>query len=105
MNSTNAFSKRFNYENEALNNTCLFTLQNKLQNIAIAKIESLNKNSNEKNINFEKHNKNSFNFLLNEKKKHFFKQTFRRINAKKAFANNSMYSDFNKKFLNKIKNI
>ena len=73
MNSTNIFSKQFNYESETLNNIYLFILQNKLQNIVVAKIKFSNKNSNEKDMNFEKHNKNNFNFSLNEKKKHFFK--------------------------------
>ena len=75
MNSANVFSKQFNYKSETLNNTCLFILQNKFQNIVITKIESLNKNSSEKNINFEKHNENNFNFPLNKKStflnKHF----------------------------------
>ena len=74
---TNAFSKQFNYKNKALNNTYLFILQNKFQNIVVTKIKSSNKNSSEKNINFKKHNENNFNFLLNKKKKHFFKQIFR----------------------------
>ena len=36
LNSTNASSKRSNYENDVLNDTCLSTLQNKLQNIIVA---------------------------------------------------------------------
>ena len=32
----NVLLKRSNYENDVLNNTCLSTLQNKLQNIIVA---------------------------------------------------------------------
>ena len=70
MNSIDAFSKRFDYENESLNNTCLFTLQNKFQNIAIARIEFSNDDFNEKNINFEKENENEFNVV--SKARNFF---------------------------------
>ena len=103
MNSIDAFSKRFDYENESLNNTCLFTLQNKFQNITIAKIEFSNDDFNEKNINFEKENENELNVVSNARKKYFFKQTFRRKNVKKTFTKKFVYSNVNEKFLNKIK--
>ena len=47
MNFANDFSRRFDYEKITLNDICLFTLQNKLQNIAIIVIQIINIDVNE----------------------------------------------------------
>ena len=54
LNFANDFSRRFDYENVTLNNICLFTLQNKLQNVIIVVIQIINIDVNE---------------MINEKKK------------------------------------
>ena len=50
LNLTNVLLKRSNYENEILNNTCLLTLQNKLQNIFVATIKITKNEFNKINI-------------------------------------------------------
>ena len=47
LNFANDFSRRFDYEKVTLNDICLFTLQNKLQNIAIVVIQMINIDVNE----------------------------------------------------------
>ena len=47
LNFANDFSRRFDYEKITLNDICLFTLQNKLQNIAIVVIQMINIDVNE----------------------------------------------------------
>ena len=44
MNSIDESSKRFNYENESIDNTCLSILQNKFKNIVVVNIDMKNTN-------------------------------------------------------------
>ena len=85
-----------------LNDICLFTLQNKLQNITIVVIQIININVNK--IIDEKKNDNDVIFISNETKIKFFKQILRK-KRKKTCAKKNVYENFTKKLLQKIKKI
>ena len=104
LNLANRFSKRLNYKNESLNDTCFFTLQNKLQNITIAKIELLNDDI---NSDFEKKNLNNIEFKKhsNSKKTKIVEQKMCKINANETCAKKFVYKNSFKKLLSKIKKI
>ena len=103
LNFANDFSRRFDYEKMTLNDICLFTLQNKLQNVAIVVIQIINIDVNE--MMNEKKNDNDVIFVSNETKVKFFKQLLRKKNAKKTCAKKNIYENFTKKLLQKIKKI
>ena len=105
LNPTDEPSRRPNYENEMINNTCLSTLQNKLQNITIAKIKRLNNDFNNKKSNFESENESELNSNSNEKSKKSSKQIIRKTNAKKTCNKKSIYKNTTEKLLNTIKKI
>ena len=99
------FFKKSNYENESLDDICLFILQNKFQNIFVSKIEFLNNDSKKENFNSKFENDNDFKKNSNFEKMKIIKQTTRKMNAKKTCAKKFIYENSFELFLNKIKKI
>ena len=94
--------KLLNYKNEIINDICLSTLQNKLQNIFVA-ITKITKNEFNKKKSLKNKNEKKIIKQLNIKLIKFFKQLMRRANAKKTCKIKSIYINSNKKLLKKIK--
>ena len=83
----------------------MFILQNKFQNIFVAKIEFLNSDLKKKNLKLKLKNDIKFNETLNFKKTKIIKQTTHKINAKKTYAKKFVYENSFKLLLKKIKKI